>query len=437
MTAYSPRALPSVVKDAAWVLFGQVSGRGTLFLAGAAVAWALGAGAFADFSYLALTSATLMTVSSIGAGTAITRYVATRPGAAAIDESSRIAASCLIGLLGGGATLILIAALPSVVVPKAVAYLRVPLIIALGAQLAGNLTVSVLAGERRFASTAFANLAAGLLLISLAALSILLRSRELVIWAIPLSQLAFFVLTARASIGFLLADFKLVRTRDVVSAMPSVLRFALPMFVTSLLATTGPWVIGLQLVSYDKAEFAAYSAGLQWFSLVLVMPGALTSAYLPRVFRDYRLSGSGETRRPESTVYGNAKLAVAIAASTAVIVLLLGNALIQFHGQVLRGHWGVFAAFVLAAVLVAPTNPLGNGLAARNGQGTWMCLTGIWWAALLSFARLQPVDTALSAGVDFCLAYSILLLLTLGTTRLAASRGPHRRSASTSARIGE
>ena len=433
----SRRALPSVAKDAAWVLFGQVSGRGTLFLSGAAIAWGMGGDTFADFSYLALTSATLTTVSAIGSGTAITRYVATRLSGGAADAASRIAAACLIGLLGGAATLLLILALPSVFIPASVAYLRTPLIVSLGAQLGGSLAFSALAGERRFAAAAAANTASGLLLMLIAAVSILLKSRELVVWAIPASQVAFCLLTARASLEFMSAGFRSVTFSGVLAVMPSVLWFALPMFVTSLLATTGPWALGILLVGFDKAEFAAYSAGLQWFSLILVVPGALTSAYLPRVFRNYVAPGSQETRGPEYMVFSNAKQALAIALASAVVVLLLGDFLIRFHGQVLRGHKGVFVAFVLAAVLVAPINPLGNGLAARNGQATWMALTAVWWTALLLVARLYPVSTALAAGIDLCFAYTILLLLTLGATRFATGRLPRRRSQSTSARTGE
>jgi O-antigen/teichoic acid export membrane protein len=437
MTYQNRFALSSVFKDAGWVLFGQVSGRGTTFLAGAGIAWALGTNAFADFSYLVLTSAALTTASSIGSGAAIIRYVAMRPSGVGNEGIPIVVAACLVGLLGGVALLLLVAALPSFFFPKAVEYLQTPILFTFGLQLVGGLTSSVLFGERKFASTAMANLASGFSLILLVAISILNKSRELAIWAIPLSQCVFFLLTARASAKFLSLEFRSTRLADAFAAMPSVMRFALPVFVISLLATTGPWAIGMLLLGTDKGEFAAYSAGLQWFSLILVVPGALTNAYLPRVFRNYAGVAIDAPRRPDATVTRNAKQALAIAAGGAALVLAFGDVLIQFHGQVLRAHRSVLTAFVLAAVVVAPTNALGNGLAARDWQVTWMALTGAWWAALLSVGYLYPVTTALSAGVDMCFAYSLLLLLALGATRLVSTQDLGRRSENTSVRIAE
>jgi O-antigen/teichoic acid export membrane protein len=437
MTNIKRFALSSVFKDAGWVLLGQISGRGTIFLAGAGIAWALDGNTFADFSYLVLTSAALTTASSMGSGAAITRYVAMRPSGVANEGVSKVVAACLVGLLGGVALLLLVTALHSFFFPQAVEYLETPILFTFGTQVAGILTSSVLFGERKFASTAIANLASGCLLILVVALSILNKSRELAIWAIPLSQCAFFLFTARASAKFLLLEFRSTRLIGAISAIPSVMRFALPVFVTSLLATTGPWVIGMLLLGTDKREFAAYSAGLQWFSLILVVPGALTNAYLPRVFRDYVGVGADPPRRLDATVNRNAKQSLAIAAGGALLALAFGNLLIQFHGQVLLGHKGVFTAFVLAAVILAPTNPLGNGFTAQDRQVMWMVLTGAWWAALLGVGYLYPVTTALSAGIDMCFAYSFLLLMTLAATRLMSSQGFGRRNENTSVRIAE
>jgi O-antigen/teichoic acid export membrane protein len=414
-------SLPSVVKDTAWLLLSQFAGRGTLIVSGAGIAWVMGANAFADFSYLALTSATLTTFFSLGAGTAITRYVAAGGNDRGAAEGSRILGSLALGLGGAILALTLVGLLPHSFLPNAVASLQAPLLVALAAQLVGYLALSVLAGEGRFSTTTGASVASGFVLLLLVATGLWTRSVILVIWAIPISQAALLVVAGRSCAPTIAGYLTNLSLRGLASEMSAVAGFSVPMFITSLLATTGPWALGLKLLSQSKSEFAAYSAGLQWLSLVLVLPGALTNAYLPRVFRMTAMGKDSATSSRTVTI--NALQSTGIAVAGAALLLPLSGWLIHLHGDVLRGKRDVFCAFIVAATIMSPINPLGNGILAKNGQVIWMALTALWCALLLVVAYLAPISTALSAGWDLCACYATLLILAVITHRqLTVSR---------------
>jgi O-antigen/teichoic acid export membrane protein len=417
--------LATVIRDTAWVFVGQVAGRGLLFLTGAALAWKLGAGVFGDFSYLALTSATLTTYFSVGAGTAIIRHVATRSADTRAERAPHIAAAALIALTGGGAAVLLIIALPGLFLPAAVGHLQIPLICALCAQLLSGLASSVLTGERNFAAIAGANVAAGLILMLTALAGALINAPLLIVWSIPVSQLALLVVLARAALPCLSGDMDLLSRANVIASIMPALRFSGPVFLLSVLATTGPWVLGMLLLRVSRGEFAAYSAGLQWFSLVLVIPGALSSAYLPRLFREAAAPAVAASALAIRTVRANTLQSLTLAALIAGVLLPLAGILTRLHGDVLRGRQGVFAAFMLAAVLSAVTNPIGNGMVANERQLRWLGLTALWLLTILGAAFAAPISTALGVALDMCVGYALLLLLALSSDRWTqASRLP-------------
>lgn len=397
-------------------------GRGTLFCAGAAVASRLGASAFADFSYLALTSATLTAYFSVGAGTAITRYVAIMPEARAASGNAPLAAAALLGVLGGVLALALLAAFPGAFMPNSVIHLKAPLMAAFAAQMLGGMTLSALAGRRQFVLAACANLCGGVVLIITALFGILKNAPVVVIWAIPASQFSLLLVTTVAAWKLVFFEAHGVGLRAAFRHMSAVLKFAAPMFVISLLASSGPWALSLLLVRSDKAEFAAFSAGLQWFSLVLVIPGAVSSAYLPRLFQQSSMGHSLPSAQVNYTIRANVLQSLFIALAVAVVILPLAPILLRFHGEVLRGRISTFAAFVFTGVLAAVTNPIGNGLVARNGQLTWLRLTFVWLAAVLLTALLGGRATAFSASLDLCAGYVVLLGMSMPMLRSAAAR---------------
>jgi len=404
----------TVIKDTAWVFVGQVAGRGMLFLTGAALAWKLGSGAFADFSYLALTSAALTTYFSVGAGTAIVSYVAGRTAQTRAERAPLIAAAALIAATGGFTAVLLIVIVPGLFLPVAVTHLRIPLICALCAQLGSGVVTSVLTGEHDFAAIAIANVVAGLILPTVAIAGALLASPQLILWSIPISQLALLAWAAFAALPYVASDLRKLSWPAVTACIRPALTFSGPVFLLSVLATTGPWVLGMLLLRVSRSEFAAYSAGLQWFSLVMVIPGALSSAYLPRLFREAGQSAADSQMRAARTLRTNVVQSLTIAVVVAAAMLPLVSVLTRFHGEVLRARPGVFITFVMAAVLTAITNPIGNGMVANQRQLRWLGFTAIWLAMLLGIAVGIPITTALGAGLDLCLGYLLLLLLALG-----------------------
>jgi O-antigen/teichoic acid export membrane protein len=112
-----------------------------------------------------------------------------------------------------------------------------------------------------------------------------------------------------------------------------------------------------------------------------------------------------------------------MATGTALAMLalsaILGPWLIRVYGSNYNaGPWFI-AAFMVAGVVQAPVNTLGNSMLAHDGQSTWMRITIAGFAAL---ALSAAIGTAGGLGAWAGAVANIVNALLLGVLALVACR---------------
>ena len=181
--------------------------------------------------------------------------------------------------------------------------------------------------------------------------------------------------------------------------------FAGPMFVVSILAGSGTWIVGRIILSDSgEQEFAAYTIGLQWFALGLLLPGIVSRVMLPRLVRSH-------DQDAKRLVHHGVALALGPSVMFALAGILLGPQLIKLYGNEYLSYVLLIPSYLLVAVLYAPIDTIGNAILAKDGQRTWLRIHFITFVTLLASLLAVAEKTALWAS--FAHALAALLMMTM------------------------
>jgi O-antigen/teichoic acid export membrane protein len=162
------------------------------------------------------------------------------------------------------------------------------------------------------------------------------------------------------------------------SKLKVVFSFVGPMFLVSIMAGSGTWILGKIILSGPDGqhEFALYSIGLQWYSLALFIPLMISRVMLPRIIKNTSSDSKSLVRQ-----------SVLFSLLSAFFLVLIG----YVFGEELMSLYGIkyevgnlfLTFFLLAALFNAPANALGNTLIGRNNQKIWMEIILVWFLVLM------------------------------------------------------
>jgi O-antigen/teichoic acid export membrane protein len=402
------------LRSAGWVLLQHLLSRGSPALVGIILTHRLAPDAFAAYSYYLLTVSMLSTYASIGLGSASARFGADPAGPRLLGTLWILSA----GFAASAALLVLL-------IPPAwlSAGLEVPpWILAAGVFGMALQWVSrgAMVGLERHRSAALSALVSSFVFLVGAVIAV--RSSDV--------RYAMFGSVAGAFIQWLIETSVVARTSgwDRMFAHPyfgraavrQVLAFSAPMFVVSLLSASGAWIVGRIILSTPGGdrEFALFSIGLQWFALAMVIPGIIAAVSLPKIVRS--LTGRAGSERTRQIVRSSSLCALGIAAAIATGGLVLETALLGLYGEEYRVEGRFIALYLLAGIVAAPTNSVGNAIVATDRQWHWLGLTVLWASVLASTAFALRDRSVWGGAVTYMAAYAVLMA---ASTVLARRRG--------------
>ena len=199
-------------------------------------------------------------------------------------------------------------------------------------------------------------------------------------------------------------------------ALHRVASLAGPMFFVTLFSASGSWLLGRMILRGEGGEhaFASYVIGLQWFSLGLLLPGMFSRVILPRLVRNTAKTTPEASKK--LTVQG-AIMSVSAASAIALLGLMFGPWLMPIYGANYQTDRWFIAAFLGAAVLIAPANTLGNAIIANNGQRMWLLLIAIWLGVLLISGFVATPLGALAGALAQATAGATLTLMAIMIAR--------------------
>ena len=405
-----------LANNAFWSLIGHLLFRGSLMVATIFLARHLDTRAFATYSYFQLTIAMLATFGELGMGVTASRLFAE------IGHESKVRDPSPIGTLWC-LSLVVSVALAGIVLMIPVSWLSAGLpvprwLLAMGVFVlaVGIVPGGAVLGLEQYRQSAVVSALGGLSMLAGATWAALQSSATIGMVTLVIAFLvksggdALLVLRS-VGVSRLFGRWRLHRKE-----MRRVLGFGGPMFAVTLMSGSGAWLLGRMILGGPGGEhaFALYSIGMQWFALALLVPGMISRVTLPRLVRT-DLSSEGGAADSRTLVRRGAVMTVLSGVAVAAGGVAAGPWLLWMYGANFdAGRWFI-AAFMLAAVLGAPANLIGNAIIARDGQWRWLLLTLVWLAALLAAGRFSVSVGAWAGAVSQGFAAAVVSTLALLT----------------------
>lgn len=366
---------------------------------------------FAAYSYFQMTVAMLSAYGAMGLGVTASRYFA-EFGHEPTGVAAPIGTLLILSLVMGVLAFCLIISLPQTWLH---AGLPVPQwLIALGVAVSvmGVVPAGGILGLEKYRDASFISLISCLVMLGMTWIAVRGQSPRVGMWGLiagisvqAAGQLVVIVFTT----GWQAISSSCHWTWKELRKLAG---FAGPMFLVSILTGSSTWIVGrLVLAGSNEVEFSAYSIGLQWFALGLMIPGMVSRVVLPRLVR----TEGGEARR---FVRVGSLMALAPALLFAGAGAVLAPWLIQLYGEQYTSYVYVISAFLAIAALNAPINTVGNAIVAKGGQVIWLILSSSSFACLVIVMSAVP-DPGL---VWSCVAHFISSLLMIILVGLYAKR---------------
>lgn len=185
----------------------------------------------------------------------------------------------------------------------------------------------------------------------------------------------------------------------------------------SLFVVGGLFIAGARVKhAGDESAYVAFTLGLQVFSVVVFIPGALSSYFVPRLVR------SSAAEAQDALVA--AVRAYALIGATALLVAMLAAPMLFHHLlQPAAPHqWAIFALIQIAALLAAINAAFTQALVSMGRFGVLALLSLAWLAVLLGCLVVAERHVVWIAAA-LAIAYAALVPVSGTVCRRALSGG--------------
>ncbi|GAC1460817.1 MAG: hypothetical protein PVSMB6_21040 [Steroidobacteraceae bacterium] len=404
--------------DSVWAALDSLGARGLALLAMMLAARLLGAG---DFGRLAAVLGTATLVAGLLADSM--RYTAATQiaGSLGADRARRSGIVTLVTWSTAGAATLcalgMFVAAPLLARQAFAAGALTPALqvaaFYLFCEACGGLAQGILTGFRQFRTLAFTGIVRGVVLLPLVGL-LAGGGTVSALWAFVIASAASLVIRA-TTIAMALKSRQLSVVAPITRAELQVLwRVSLPGLMTSLITVPTNWLGMIMLVRSPGgyAQMGVLGAANQWFSMLLFIPGVLTTVTLP-LFSQHFASGEATSLRRALRV--SLRLSLIAAAPPALLIAAASPWLMALYGPEFAHGWPSLALVAVAAITSSTLNMLLNLLGA-SGRMFKVLTTQLAWAAayLLSAYLLLRHSWGASAIAAATLIGSVCRLLLSG-----------------------
>lgn len=202
-----------------------------------------------------------------------------------------------------------------------------------------------------------------------------------------------------------LRKFRVQRGAEGCLSERSVLwRFALPALLSGALVGPAHWVAQAMLANTTNgyAELAVLSIAMQWFNVIMFVPGAAGRIVLPILTDHFAIKDRLGSRRILMYAMGaNALVAVPMA----VIVGVFAQNIMSLYGSNFEKDYVPLALAGITGALLAIQAPVGNLLAASSRMWLGALMNGGWASAFVIISFLLVDRGAAGIVLALCISY--------------------------------
>lgn len=198
-----------------------------------------------------------------------------------------------------------------------------------------------------------------------------------------------------------LRKWKVKKTKADKAARDSIWQFGGPAFLASLAAPATLWALQGLLIhgsASGYSEVAVFGLAVQWYNIMMFLPGTLSRVFLPRLTEHVTLRNSYQSRRMlllgiASNMVTSLLLLSIVLPSTKLILGLYGPSFVDQNRALVFG--------VLAAACTSISLPIQNLLLSRGEYWTLaMCNICGWIVAVILMGfMLPPVSDSASLSL--------------------------------------
>jgi len=191
---------------------------------------------------------------------------------------------------------------------------------------------------------------------------------------------------------------------DCVSEWPVLLHFAFPALLSGVLVGPAHWAAQAMLANTPKgyAELAVLGIAMQWFYVIMFVPGTAGRVVLPILTDHVTKNDHGSSRKILLYAMGaNALVAVPLA----VIVGVLSPYIMGLYGKNFEHDYIPLVVAVMTAALLAIQIPVGNLLAASSRMWLGALMNAGWAVTFIGLAYLLVDKGATGITVALGIGY--------------------------------
>ena len=406
-----------LANGAFWSLLGGVASRIFTVISSIAVARMIGKDGFGEFGMVQSTMGMFGVLAGFGLGTTATKFISelriTDPARAEKISNLTIIISLINGLLLLIAFLLGSDSLSSYAFNSThmTDYLRAGSLLLVLSALNGVM-LGILSGFETFRTIARINIWQGVCA---------------PLCAIPLVWLygvqgAVASLTVNASIGLLMCAFSLKRLYvehsfqarfklQSFSEWPVLYKYSLPAMLSGLMVVPVTWLTNLLLIRQPGGfgELGVFNAANQWRTIIMFLPGLLTSAMLP-VMSD--MHGRENLSEFSRILKLNLQATWVICLPLTIVVIGFGNVLAGFFGRDFSGTASATVLMSVTCFLLVVNNTVGTALAGASRMWIGTALNFVWGATLITASYLLvPLRGAFGLAAAYVIAYLLHTVL--------------------------
>lgn len=206
------------------------------------------------------------------------------------------------------------------------------------------------------------------------------------VYGIVASSIINYIYSLKYSNAVLQENGMLLRKTFGIAEWRIILKFSLPALLASSIVAPAHWLCNLMLAREQLGfdQLAQLSIAMQWFGIVMFVPGALGRIVLPILTERLENANISSARRfLKLSVLTNALVALPVAFT----LIIFSSQILDLYGQSFEGGVGTLRIAVATAALLAVQSPVGNLVAASSQMVLGILMNAGWAAIYLIFTH--------------------------------------------------
>lgn len=181
----------------------------------------------------------------------------------------------------------------------------------------------------------------------------------------------------------------------------ALLKESFPVFLSELLVTPTISILLYWLSQYDFQEVSVFSVAMQWFAIVLFIPGVLANLFLSKFSRQNNIN--------TNVYFKSAFLNFSLGASVGCVLISFLYFVLPMYGEIYVNNIYTFIIIILSGVFSSLSVAAGQYLVAKDKQYLCFIFNFLWALIVLSgsYFLLRVLNSVIGIAIAYLIAYLI------------------------------